>query len=65
MISIVNLDEGKPFLDRISGANTKQLQHYIMPTLQNDKPDAVIIHVGTNDILQKNQNEKEIANYIF
>ena len=29
-----------------SGANAKQLRHYIIPTLI----DAIVIHVGTNDI---------------
>ena len=40
------------------------LDHYILPPLVDDKPDAVIIHVGTNDILT-NANHEEIAHNII
>ena len=56
---------GKAFFRSFSGANARQLQHYIMPTLQDDKPDAIIIHVGTNDILTNSQDEEEIATNIL
>ena len=45
------LRHGKAFFRSFNGANAKQLRHYIIPTLIDDKPDAIVIHVGTNDIL--------------
>ena len=32
-----------------SGANSKQLDYYIVPNLEDDKPDFVLLHVGTNN----------------
>ena len=45
------LRNGKAYFLSFRGATSKQLHHYIIPSLVGDKPDAVIIHVGTNDIL--------------
>ena len=42
---------GKAIFRSFSGANSKQLDRYILPLLVDDKPDAVIIHADTNDIL--------------
>ena len=47
-----DLKNGKVIFRSFSGANTKQLNHYIVPLLVDDKPDAVIFHVGTNDVLE-------------
>ena len=58
------LKNGKAIFQSFSGADTKQLDHYILPPLVDDKPDAVIIHVGTNDILT-NANHEEIARNII
>ena len=33
-----------------SGAKSKDLDHYVTPTLNEEKPDIVVIHVGSNDI---------------
>ena len=55
---------GKAIFSSFSGANAKQLDHYILPLLVDDKADAVIIHVGTNDILT-NANHEEIARNII
>ena len=35
-----------------SGANTKQLNYYIVPTLVDETPQTVIIHIGSNDLAQ-------------
>ena len=35
-----------------SGANTKQLDYYIVPTLVDETPQAVVIHIGSNDITE-------------
>ena len=58
------LRNGKTIVRSLSGTNTKQLDHYIIPPLVEDRPDAVIIHVGTNDILT-NANHEEIARNII
>ena len=58
------LRSGKAFFKTFSGANTKQLSHYIIPSLVDNKPDKVIIHVGTNDVLN-GANDTELANSII
>ena len=58
------LKNGKAIFQSFSGADTKQLDHYILPPLVDDKPDAVIIHVGTNDTLT-NANHEEIARIVI
>ena len=58
------MPSGKAFFRSFSGANSKQLDHYITPTLVDDRPDAAILHVGTNDILS-NANDTELANNII
>ena len=45
------LRKRKAYFCSFSGATSKQLDHYTIPSLVDDKPDAVIIHVGNNDIL--------------
>ena len=40
------------------------MNHYIIPSLVDDKPDAVIIYVGTNDVLNK-LNHEDIARNII
>ena len=58
------LKNGKAIFQSFSGADTKQLDYYILPPLVDDKPDAVIIHVGTNDTLT-NANHEEIARIVI
>ena len=58
------LENGKAIFRCFSDGNTKQLDHYIVPPPVDDKSDAVIINLGTNDILT-NANHEEIARYIF
>ena len=45
---------GKAHLKAFPGATAKRLHHYILPTLYEDNPDAVILHVGYNDLSPKN-----------
>ena len=52
------------FFRYFSGPNAKQLHHYIIPTLIDDKLDAIVIHVGTNDILN-HANHEDIAHSII
>ena len=55
---------GKAFFRSFRCANSKQLNHYIIPTLVDDKPDVILLHVGTNDILS-NASDTELANNII
>ena len=41
------------------------MKHYIKPTLIDDQPDAIIIHVGGNDVIDNKSNDVEIANDIL
>ena len=58
------LHHGKAFFRSFIGANATQLCHYIIPTLVNDKPDVIVMHVGTNDILS-HANHENIAHSII
>ena len=58
------LRNGKAYFRSFSSATSKQLDHYIIPSLVDDHPDAVIIHVGTNDI-SYNANYEDIARNII
>ena len=46
-----------------SGATFNDMKHYCKPTVES-KPDAVILHVGTNDLRNKNQSEVMLAQEI-
>ena len=37
-------------IKNFDGTTTKQLGHHILPILKEDKPDSVLIHIGTNDV---------------
>ena len=58
------LHHGKAFFRSSGGANAKQLRHYIIPTLIDDKPDAIVIDVGANDVLN-HANHEDIARSII
>ena len=51
--------QGKITVKSFSGVSTKCMSHHIKPTL-SQKPDQVIIHIGTND-LPSNRSEQEFA----
>ena len=53
----INHHHDKAYFRSFSGVTSKQLDHYIIPSLVNGKPDAIIIHVGTNDSLYNAINE--------
>ena len=51
-----------------SGANIKRLDHFITPTLVEDRPDILIIHIRSNDITHNTVgqiNVKDIVNRII
>ena len=63
-----HVKNGKAFIQYFRGATSKDLYTYVEPTLNNDKPDAVIIHVGTNDVSNlryQNMEPKELADKII
>ena len=43
----------KSFVRYFSGAKTEDLHHYIIPSLLKEKPDTVVIHVGSNNITHR------------
>jgi len=45
------------------GATTSQMHHYVKPTLEM-KPDCLIIHCGTNDLKQIDENQKVVDGLI-
>ena len=48
--------DGKARLKAFPGATAKHLHHYSLPTLKEDHPDTVIVHVGFNDLSPKDGN---------
>ena len=36
------------------GANTKELDHHLIPTLVDHKPMVMVVHIGSNDITKQN-----------
>ena len=46
----------KTYFNVFRGATFKRLNHYILPTLHEDHPDVILLHIGSNDI--NNQNER-------
>ena len=48
-----SFDNAKSFVRYFSGAKTEDLHHYIIPSLLKEKPDIVVIHVGSNSITHK------------
>ena len=62
-----SINEGKAHLNSFSGATINRLDHFITPTLEEDRPDIVIIHVGSNDITHNTINNidaKDISKHI-
>ena len=43
-----------------SGANTKQWDHYVIPVLADEKPQTIVIHVGSNDIIKFNYHDVDV-----
>ena len=43
-------NDGRTCLKSFPGAKASHLNHYALPTLRENKPDMIIIHVGYNDL---------------
>ena len=46
----------KCIMKAFGGAKIEELEHYITPHLEYEKPDIAVIHVGSNNISNKNLN---------
>ena len=55
-----NVDGANVYFKCFSGANTKQLDYYVVRTLADENPDLVIIHIGSNDITKSNYNNVSV-----
>ena len=44
------IKKGYVYRKTFDGATSSELAHYCVHTLMNDKPDCVIINIGTNDL---------------
>ena len=63
-----NLKHGDARFKNFPGATITNLAHYSIPTLINENPDVVLMHVGINDILNMERtqvSEMQIANKII
>ena len=63
-----SLKNGKSHINVFKGATTKRLNHFIDPFLEEDKPDTVVIHIGSNDINPRNHeniNAKTLCDEII
>ena len=47
------------FIKSFPGARTNEINHYVLPTLIEENPDAVVIHAGTNNIRSKRGQPEE------
>ena len=52
-----SITEGRAHLNSFSGATINRLDHFITPTLKEDRPDIVIIRVGSDDIMHNTIND--------
>ena len=59
-----SLYEGKAHLNGFSGANIKRLDHFITPTLVKNRPDIVIIHIGSNDITHNTVDRRDVKDIV-
>ena len=47
------------------GGKAKELAHYLQPTFEAMKPDVFILHVGTNDLQERNFDAKTLLTDII
>ena len=48
-----SFDNAKSIVGYFSGVKTQNLHHYTIPSLLKEKPDIVVIHVGSNNITRR------------
>ena len=62
-----SLSNGKAYFSVFCGSTIKRIKHFAAPTLVQDKPDVIIIHVGCNDVTKQKRdtvNPNQLANDI-
>ena len=59
------INNGFGLIRSFSGATSSDMHHYATPSLTNERPDNMIIHVGCNDILKGEKDPRKIAESIF
>ena len=59
-----SLYEGKAHLNGFSGASIKRLDHFITPTLVEDQPDTMIIHMGSNDTTHNTVDQMDVKDIV-
>ena len=47
------------------GANIERLDHFITPTLVEDRPDIAIIHIGSSDVTHDIVDQIDVKEYFF
>ena len=63
-----SIPKTRVYVESFSGANTNQLDYYVVSLLVDEKPDNVVIHIGSNDITKfnyNNVNAEELAHRII
>ena len=57
---------GYAYRKTFPSATVNELAHYCIPTLLEDKPDTVIIHIGTNNVTKQNPSDisQELTNMV-
>ena len=50
-----SMNDGRTYLKSFPGAKASHLKHYALPTLRENKPDMIIIHVGYNDLCTRDE----------
>ena len=48
----------------ISGATTKAMKHHVMRCLEDESPDAILLHHETNDLRSEESSERIASNII-
>ena len=53
---MINLPNARVYMKSFSGANSTQSDYYEVPMLVDEKPNNIVIHIGSNDITKLNYN---------
>ena len=59
------LQKGTAFKRAFPGATASQLNYYVQPSIKDEKPDSVIICIGTNNLTKKIQTVQETVDEIM
>ena len=56
-----SLSNAKSYIKSFPGAKVEELEHYVIPHLQYQKPDATIMHIGGNNINYKDLDAIDVS----